>query len=105
MTFGTGVPCGLFVPSLFTGACIGRVFGMAVRYFHITFNFAAQEVNPGVYAMIGAAAVLGGVCRVTISLVVIMFELTNGLTMVVPFMLAVLAAKMVGEQFTGGIYD
>lgn len=29
--------------------------------------------------MVGAAATLGGVCRVTISLVVIMYELTGGL--------------------------
>merc|ERR1719221_1792255 len=65
----------------------------------------AITVHPGIYAMVGAAAVLGGVCRVTISLVVIMFELTGGLQLVMPFMLAVLTAKWVGDCFTGGIYD
>mmetsp|Transcript_29643 Transcript_29643/g.54594 ORF Transcript_29643/g.54594 Transcript_29643/m.54594 type:complete len:313 (-) Transcript_29643:29-967(-) len=55
--------------------------------------------------MVGAAAVLGGVCRVTISLVVIMLELTGDLTDVVPFMLAVLLAKMVGDVLNEGIYD
>merc|ERR1712100_911482 len=62
-------------------------------------------MGPGIYSMIGAASVLGGVCRVTISLVVIMLELTNSLTLVVPFMLAILIAKMVGDAFTEGIYD
>jgi len=62
-------------------------------------------VYPGIYAMIGAASVLGGVCRVTISLVVIMFELTGGLQLIMPFMLAVLVSKWVGDCFTGGIYD
>jgi len=55
--------------------------------------------------MVGAAAVLGGVCRVTISLVVIMFGLTGALQLIVPFMLAVLMAKFVGDAFGDGIYD
>ena len=65
VTFGTGVPCGLFVPSLFVGACLGRGLGIVTACLGF-------QVRPGIYAMVGAAAVLGGVSRVTISLVVIM---------------------------------
>ena len=43
-------------------------------------------VTPGMYALVGAAAALGGVTRMTISLVVIMFELTGGLSYVIPIM-------------------
>lgn len=35
-------------------------------------------INPGLYAMVGATAALGGVTRMTISLVVVMLELTGG---------------------------
>jgi chloride channel 3/4/5 len=103
-TFGTGVPCGLFVPSLYTGACLGRVVGMISHMVSDHFGLGFT-VYPGIYAMVGAAAVLGGVCRVTISLVVIMFELTGGLQLIMPFMVAVLVSKWVGDVFTGGIYD
>ena len=71
--------------------------------------------------MIGAAAALGGVTRMTgavillhtwypvsatmptlslslsVSLVVIMFELTGGLSYIVPIMIAVLVSKWVGD--------
>merc|ERR1740117_2057934 len=70
-----------------------------------TYHLLNSNVEPGVYSMMGAAAVLGGVCRVTISLVVIMFELTNGLQLIVPFMIVCILAKYSGDFFTPGIYD
>jgi chloride channel 3/4/5 len=66
---------------------------------------ASTRIEPGIYSMMGAAAVLGGVCRVTISLVVIMLELTDSLNYVVPFMLVILISKLVGDSLTEGIYD
>ncbi|CAE7532786.1 CLCN5 [Symbiodinium natans] len=104
LTFGTGVPCGLFVPALYVGACLGRALGIVAAWANGFLGFA-PAIHPGFYAMVGAASVLGGVCRVTISLVVIMFELTGGLYLIVPFMIAVLAAKWIGDQYNNSIYD
>lgn len=107
-TFGCAVPCGLFVPSLYTGACLGRVVGIGMKLLAVATGGVLLHpavVNPGVYAMVGAAAVLGGVCRVTISLVVICLELTGGSQIIPAFMLALLISKWVGDLFTGGIYD
>lgn len=100
ITFGAMVPAGLFVPSLFMGGCIGRGVGIVLK-------FAGFDVEPGVYGMVGAGAVLAGVSRLTISLVVVLFELTGGLTYIVPFMIAVLTAKWVGDVITDGesVYD
>jgi len=56
--------------------------------------------------MVGAAACLGGVTRMTVSLVVIMFELTGGLQYIVPLMAAAMFSKWVGDAFGHeGIYD
>lgn len=106
-TFGCGAPSGLFIPSLYTGAALGRILGVVVYIANKQCENGcfAPNIYPGVYAMMGAAAVLGGVCRVTVSLVVIMFELTSGLQLVVPFMIVCLLAKYSGDLFTPGIYD
>jgi len=56
--------------------------------------------------MVGAAATLSGVTRTTVSLAVIMFELTDTLTYAVPVMLSVLVAKTVADALEPkGIYD
>ena len=62
-------------------------------------------MNSGLYAIVGAAAVLGGVTRMTVSLCVIMFELTGAANCIVPTMIAVMIAKWVGDAFGIGIYD
>eukprot|EP00435_Cladocopium_sp_Y103_P063517 s467_g25.t1 len=98
ITFGVPCPAGLFVPSLFTGAAIGRCVGVLIQAGNHEQALFPRTVEPGVYAMVGAAAVLGGVCRVTISLVAIMLELTGGMTYIVPFMIAVLIAKLVAKM-------
>ena len=58
---------------------------------YLTVHFSC--IMPGLYSMVGAAAALGGVTRMTVSLVVIMFEVTGGLQYIVPFMVATMASK------------
>lgn len=105
VTFGALVPAGLFVPSLYVGGCLGRAVGSILRVAGPL--SMGVPVEPGIYAMIGAGAVLAGVSRLTLSLAVVLFELTGGLTYVVPFMLSVIIAKGVGDLMTDGrsIYD
>ncbi len=50
-------------------------------------------VTPGVYALIAAGSTMCGVTRLSVTLVVILFELTGSLDYVLPFSLAVLVAK------------
>lgn len=67
---------------------------------------STECITPGVYAMVGATAVLSGVTRMTVSLVVIVFELTGQLDYILPLMLAVMVSKWVADAFTSdGIYD
>ncbi|KAH7914150.1 chloride channel [Hygrophoropsis aurantiaca] len=115
VTFGIKLPAGIFIPTLGVGACAGRIVGIAVQWLQwrypssTVFEACGGDMDcvvPGLYAMVGAAAALSGVTRTTLSLAVIMFELTDTLTYAVPVMLSVLVAKTVADALEPkGIYD
>lgn len=115
-TFGIKIPAGLFIPSMAVGAITGRMVGIGMEqlvhanpssaFFSNMCDQDSCHVTPGLYAMVGAAAALGGVTRMTVSLVVIMFELTGGLEYIVPMMAAAMTSKWVGDALgREGIYD
>ena len=115
VTFGLQIPAGIILPSMAIGALYGRALGIVVEIWQDNHPnaliFAACEpdkacITPGTYAIIGAASALGGVTRMTVSIVVIMFELTGALTYVLPIMIAVMISKWVGDAFgKRGIYE
>lgn len=56
-------------------------------------------IDLGKYALAGAAAQLGGVVRMTISLTAIIVEATKDITFGLPIMLVLMIAKWVGDFF------
>ncbi|XP_060785538.1 H(+)/Cl(-) exchange transporter 5 isoform X3 [Neoarius graeffei] len=115
VTFGMKVPSGLFIPSMAVGAIAGRLMGIGMEqlaFYHHNWSIfkscssSAKCITPGLYAMLGAVACLGGVTRMTVSLVVIMFELTGGLEYIVPLMAATMTSKWVADALgREGIYE
>lgn len=115
ISYGCKVPAGIFVPSMAIGASFGRTVGILVQALHeaapTSVFFSACEpdvpcITPGTYAFLGAAAALSGIMHITVTVVVIMFELTGALTYILPTMIVVGVTKAVGELFgKGGIAD
>ncbi|KAL2260754.1 hypothetical protein VTK26DRAFT_5146 [Humicola hyalothermophila] len=119
ISYGCKVPAGIFVPSMAIGASFGRTVGIIVQAIQEAvhesnpqnFFFAACQpdvpcITPGTYAFLGAAAALSGIMHITVSVVVIMFELTGALTYILPTMIVVGVTKAVSELFgKGGIAD
>jgi chloride channel 3/4/5 len=109
VTFGIKVPAGIYVPSMVVGGLMGRIVGHVVQFLVVKFpNFflfstcpvySGMEscVVPGVYAMVAAGATMCGVTRLSVTLAVILFELTGSLDHVLPFSLAVLCAKWTAD--------
>ncbi|KAJ0982306.1 hypothetical protein J5N97_010561 [Dioscorea zingiberensis] len=100
VTFGSAVPAGQFVPGIMIGSTYGRLVGMFVVKFYQKLN-----VEEGTYALLGAASFLGGSMRMTVSLCVIMVEITNNLQLLPLIMLVLLISKAVGDVFNEGLYE
>jgi chloride channel 7 len=92
LTYGVAVPSGLFVPCILCGASYGRLVGM-----FMTELSGGQDIDEGTYALLGAASFLGGAMRMTVSLCVILLELTNNLNLLPLIMLVLLVSKAVGD--------
>ncbi|XP_059808030.1 H(+)/Cl(-) exchange transporter 6 [Hypanus sabinus] len=99
-TYGLSVPSGLFVPSLLCGAAYGRLVANILKTY-----IGMSHIYSGTFALVGAAAFLGGVVRMTISLTVILIESTNEITYGLPIMVTLMVAKWTGDFFNKGIYD
>lgn len=71
ITFGVSLPSGLFMPTLLTGSSLGGFAGMMIQ------RHVLETVDPAQIALMGAAAMLSGVQRTTVSLCVILMEATG----------------------------
>uniref|UniRef100_A0A0N4VDM2 Chloride channel protein n=1 Tax=Enterobius vermicularis TaxID=51028 RepID=A0A0N4VDM2_ENTVE len=100
-TYGLSVPSGIFIPSILTGAAWGRLVGIGVESLFPN----VTGVDPGKYALAGAAAQLGGIVRMTLSLTAIIMEATKDITFGLPLMLVLMISKWVGDIFNKGLYD
>jgi chloride channel 7 len=100
ITPGIMAPAGLFVPTLLAGAALGRLIGHWM-------NLAAggDVADSGTYALIGAAAILGGMARMTIAGCVIVLEACGNITYLLPLMVTFGAARYTGNIFNEPMYD
>eukprot|EP00736_Rhodelphis_marinus_P009089 Rmarinus@m.8380 len=96
VSVGLPVPCGAFTPVFVLGAALGRLFGEILASF--------LPVEPGLYAVVGAAAMAAGVTR-TVSTAVIVFELTGQIHHVLPMLMAVSTSVIIGNSINLSLYD
>ena len=93
------ISSGLVIPMLITGATMGRLCGVLIE------TVATAHWNdPSIFALLGAAAFFAGVSRLTISLAVIMLEVSGAVHFLLPIMATVLVAKWVADFATHSLY-
>ena len=102
VSLGGGFVGGMFAPSLFVGAALGGAFG---RIASIVFG-PGLNADPAAFAIAGMAAMMTGVIRAPITAVLLLFELTNDYTLILPIMLVTAVSLIVIERLApDGIYQ
>ena len=91
-------PAGCLGPCIAIGAGLGRLVGESLAYLNFGCIPAAQ------LATAGAAAFAGGVTG-TVSVAVIVFEMTKQIHFSVPVLISVLTARAVAGLFVESLYD
>ena len=93
----TGFVGGGFAPSLFLGAVLGSVYGQVLG----VGGLGLPVAEPPAYAMVGMAAVLAGSARAPLTALLLLFELTHDIRIVLPLMAAAGLSAALVERWQG----
>lgn len=88
LTLASGGSGGVFAPSLFLGATAGAAFGILLE----RLGLMPEGGSPAAYALVGMAAVVAGSTHATLTSILILFELTRDVYVLLPIMLAAVVA-------------
>ncbi|WP_022851376.1 chloride channel protein [Limisalsivibrio acetivorans] len=88
-TLGSGGSGGLFVPSLFIGAVTGGFFGWLMHSL-----MPGMTADSGAYALVAMSAMLAATMRAPLTAILIIFEITQSYTIILPLMLTAIIANI-----------
>ena len=101
LTLGAGGSGGVFAPSLFTGAMLGNAFGGIVHA-----AFPLWTARAAAYGLVGMAAVFAAAAEAPITAIMIVFEMSNDYTIILPLMVCTVIATLLGRKLLGNtIYE
>lgn len=93
LTLGSGGSGGVFAPSLFLGATTGATFGVALQ----SMGLLPDDGSPAAYALVGMAAVVAGTTHAPLTAILILFELTRDVYVLLPIMLAAVVSTLFAQ--------
>ncbi|WNY25255.1 Voltage-gated ClC-type chloride channel ClcB [Methanolapillus millepedarum] len=91
-TIGSRGAGGSIVPSMFVGAMLGAAFGMVCELF-----IPGLTVQPGAYALAGMGAVFAGTSNSTFTAIILLIEMTQDYSMILPFMFACVLSNAIAR--------
>jgi len=100
--YASGPSGGLFMPTLLIGATLGSFVGTICQF--IFPEIAATSI--GAFAIVGMGAYFATIIRAPFTSILIVFELTRDYNIILPVMIANIAAYMISAKITkGSIYE
>ncbi|EGT30588.1 CBN-CLH-4 protein [Caenorhabditis brenneri] len=100
ISFTLPVPSGVFLPVFVLGAAIGRLYGEVLGLILEDIH----AIRPGIYAVVGAASFSASVTH-TVSVSVMIFEITGQLHFILPVMISVMLSNAVCAYLQPSFFD
>jgi CIC family chloride channel protein len=101
ISYGSGSSGGIFGPSLYIGGMLGGMVGLLTRL--LLHN---GQTQPGAFALVGMGAVFAGIVRAPVTSIVMIFEMTNNYSIILPLMIANISAYALATRLQPvPIYD
>jgi CIC family chloride channel protein len=94
ITLGSGLPGGLFAPSLYIGAVTGGAFGKLAQML-----FPGLAISPGAYALVGMGAFLSAATHAPMTAIFLLFEMTASYQVIIPIMLSCVIGTAISRHF------
>jgi chloride channel protein, CIC family len=99
-TVGSGAVGGVFTPTLFFGAGVGAIFGLALRQLHL-----AEELPIAAFAVVGMGSMLSATLHSPLLAMIMVFEISLDYSLMPPLMLACVVSMLVaGKLHPESIY-
>ncbi len=92
-TLGSGGSGGTFAPSLFMGAAAGGAFGVTLD----AVGLLPEGSSPAAFALVGMAALVAASTHAPLTAILMLFELTRDVRVLLPIMLAAVVATVVAQ--------
>jgi chloride channel protein, CIC family len=93
LSYSSGGSGGIFAPSLFIGAMVGGTLGSVVEI-----AFPGHPTAPGAFALVGMGASFCAVVRAPITSVLIVFEMTQNYSLILPLMIANATSYLIAQR-------
>lgn len=94
LCFSTGIPGGMFAPTLFMGATLGGGVGLLIG------NIPGMpEVAGSAYVLVGMGTLFAGIFRTPMTSIFMVFEVSASYVIILPVMIANTIAYLISRQF------
>lgn len=101
LSYGSGSSGGIFGPALYIGGMLGGALGVITQL-----ALGDPQIHPGAFALVGMGAAFAGIVRAPVTSIIIIFELTNNYSIILPLMIANIVSYLFASRFAPvPIYD
>jgi CIC family chloride channel protein len=101
VSYGSGSSGGIFGPSLYVGGMLGEAIGLLAGSL-----LRNPSTQPGAFALVGMGAVFAGIVRAPITSIIMIFEMTNNYSIILPLMIANISSYALASRLSPTpIYD